>query len=401
MKQKRSPSFYRLASGVSTYENIRRNTKEAIASSGDSVDLSEFGELSVDKHSTGGVGDKTTLIVAPIAAALGCKVAKMSGRGLGHTGGTVDKLEAFPGYDVSLSPERFRRQVRDIGISVVGQSGNLAPADKKLYALRDVTATVDSIPLITSSIMGKKLPSGAHSIVLDVKCGSGAFMKTADDATVLAEKMVRIGNMSGRRTAALITNMDVPLGRAIGNSLEVKEAIEVLRGGGPSDLIEVSLELSAILVHLAFKMPVSEARECVRRAIDDGLAFEKFKEWIAAQGADPSYAENTKLFECAKYSRSITAAADGYISAMDAEMIGEAAVALGAGRETKDDMIDFTAGIVLEKKTADRVATGDLIATLYTSDKTKLDTAEKLFRSAVSFSETAVQKEKLIYKFIS
>ena len=374
---------------------------EAISNSGDSIDLSEFGNLTVDKHSTGGVGDKTTLIVAPIAASLGCKVAKMSGRGLGHTGGTIDKLESFPGYDVSLSPEKFRNQVRDIGISVVGQSGNLAPADKKLYALRDVTATVDSIPLITSSIMGKKLPSGAHSIVLDVKCGSGAFMKTPEDAKILAENMVKIGNMSGRRTAALITNMDVPLGRAIGNALEVKEAIEVLRGGGPSDLVEVSFALAAMMVHLSLGYAEDVAAQKVKESVSSGIAFEKFKEWLHAQGADPAYAENTELFECAKFSRQIRAAKDGYVSAMDAEIIGEAAASLGAGREKKEDAIDYTAGIILEKKTADKIKSGDLLATLYTSDASKLDTAERIFNQALKFSDSELPKQKLIYSFLS
>ena len=344
----------------------------AIASSGDTVDLSRFGTLTVDKHSTGGVGDKTTLIVAPLAASLGCKVAKMSGRGLGHTGGTIDKLEALPGYNVSLTPDEFLDTVGSIGIAVVGQSGNLAPADKKIYALRDVTATVDSLPLIASSIMGKKLAAGAHSIVLDVKFGSGSFMKTPEDAEALARCMVEIGRKNGRAVSALITNMDAPLGYAVGNALEVKEAIATLRCDGPSDLTEICLALASEMAHLALRITRNEATARAKDALSSGRAFEKFKEWIAAQGGDTYYLDNPDKLPEAPFKAEITATEDGFISSMDTERIGLSSVTLGAGRKTKSDAIDLSAGIVLAKKTGDRVLTGDLIATVYASDKERL-----------------------------
>ena len=373
---------------------------DAIANSGDSVDLSEFKNLSADKHSTGGVGDKTTLIVAPLAAALGCKVAKMSGRGLGHTGGTIDKLESFPGYRVNISKEEFKKQVKDIGVAVISQSGNLAPADKKLYALRDVTATVDSIPLITSSIMGKKLPSGAHSIVLDVKCGSGAFVKTPEDAEILASSMVNIGNMCGRKTAALITNMDIPLGYSIGNILEVKEAIETLRGNGPSDLTEICICLAAAMASLSLSISYDDAKEKAEKALYSGAALLKFKEWIDAQGADVKLIDNTDLFPKASFERKIIADKSGYILKMNAETIGLSAMELGAGRKTKDDKIDYTAGIVLNKKSGDRVAAGDVLATLFTNDSEALINAEKLFLSSILFTDKEPENQKLIYKTV-
>lgn len=373
---------------------------DAIAKSGDVIDLAEFGSLSADKHSTGGVGDKTTLITAPLAAALGCKVAKMSGRGLGHTGGTIDKLESIPGYKTALSPDEFFEQVRKVGISVIGQSGNLAPADKKLYALRDVTATVDSIPLITSSIMGKKLASGAKSIVLDVKYGSGAFLKTPKEAEILADKMVTIGNLSGRQVGALITNMDLPLGYAIGNALEVKEAVSVLRGSGPSDLTAICIELSAAMAHLSLNIPINDARSKAKSALSSGLAFEKFKDWISAQGADEIYAENTDLLPSAEESRKIIAEDDGYIAYMDAEAIGLACVSLGAGRRKKNDSIDFGAGIILEKKTGDCVKKGDTLATLYAKTQKLLDEGEAIFKEAVTVSESSPKLHPLIYKTI-
>ena len=372
----------------------------AIAESGDAVDLSEFGALTADKHSTGGVGDKTTLIVAPLAAALGCKVAKMSGRGLGHTGGTVDKLESFPGYKVTLTEENFRRQVKDIGVSVIGQSGNLAPADKKLYALRDVTATVDSIPLITSSIMGKKLPSGAKSIVLDVKYGSGAFMKTPEDAEVLAENMVKIGRLAGRNTAALITNMDTPLGLAVGNALEVKEAIATLRGAGPCDLTEISISLAAVMAHLALGISYEKAEENARELLFSGAALARFKEWISAQGGDASFIENPDKFGVAKYTKELKCDTDGFVSGMDAEKIGLAAMELGAGRKTKESAIDYSAGIILAKKTGDKVCRGDTLATLYSSSEELIGEAEKLLCSAYKFSEMPRENEKLIHKIL-
>lgn len=373
---------------------------DAIAKSGDSVDLSEFGELSADKHSTGGVGDKTTLIVAPLAAALGCKVAKMSGRGLGHTGGTIDKLESFPGYKVNVSAKDFKKQVREIGVAVIAQSGNLAPADKKLYALRDVTATVDSIPLITSSIMGKKLPSGAHSIVLDVKCGSGAFVKTTSDAEILAKNMVSIGNLCGRRTAALITNMDIPLGYGIGNILEVKEAIATLKGNGPSDLTEICISLAAAMASLALSISFDEAKARAEKALLCGAALRKFKEWIGAQGGDTALIDNPELFKKSAYEHKIIADRDGYISGMDAEAVGICAMELGAGRKTKEDVIDYSAGIVLNKKTGDKVTVGDTLVTLYTNEPEALSDAENLFINSLSFSDIPIEKVKLIHKII-
>ena len=371
---------------------------DAIAKSGDEVDLSSFGDLTADKHSTGGVGDKTTLIVAPIAAVLGCKVAKMSGRGLGHTGGTVDKLESFCGYKTSLSPEEFKSQVDDIGIAVIGQSGNLAPADKKLYALRDVTATVDSIPLITASIMGKKLPAGSKSIVLDVKCGSGAFMKEVKDAEKLAECMVRIGNMCNRRTSAIITNMDIPLGYAIGNALEVKEAIATLSGNGPDDLAEISVALAAEMAHLACGIPEDDAKAKAIDSIKSGLALKKFREWIGRQGGDVSPIDNTDLFPKAAVEYEVKASAEGYIEKMNTEAIGISAMELGAGRKTKEDTIDFSAGIVLRKKTGDYVKAGDTLAIFYTNKKESVAIAEKIFLSSVSLSDLPKEKERLIYE---
>ena len=355
----------------------------AIAASGDNVDLSRFGTLTVDKHSTGGVGDKTTLVVAPLAAALGCKVAKMSGRALGHTGGTVDKLESFPGYNVSLSPESFLDTVERIGISVVGQSGNLAPADKKIYVLRDVTATVDSIPLIASSIMGKKLAAGAHSIVLDVKFGSGSFMKTAENARALAEAMVDIGRKNGRAVSALVTNMDAPLGYAVGNTLEVKEAIATLRGKGPHDLTEICIALASEMAHLALGITKDEAEEKAKQALASGAAYAKFKEWISAQGGDVSYADDPEKFDTPPYEICLLAQKSGFITSMDTERIGLASSALGAGRASKDSEIDYTAGIVFAKKTGDSVDSGDVIATLYSSREERLEAALSELSSAI------------------
>ena len=372
----------------------------AMSESGDTVDLSEFGTLTVDKHSTGGVGDKTTLVVAPIAASLGCRLAKMSGRGLGHTGGTVDKLESFPGFDTSLTPEKFFSQVREHGIAVIGQSGNLAPADKKLYALRDVTATVDSIPLITSSIMSKKLAAGSNSIVLDVKCGSGAFMREPEDAETLATKMVEIGKRCGRNMAALITNMDIPLGFAIGNSLEVKEAYSILSGAGPADLREVCVELATNMVSLALSYTAEEARDKVVDAIESGKAKAKFTEWIIAQGGDPTLAANPAALPESKIKHEVKATSCGYISKMNAEEIGVSSVILGAGRETKDSVIDHSAGIILVKKLGDKVEIGDTLAVLHTNNKDAIPAAEAKFIGAISMSDNQVEVGKLIYKTI-
>ncbi len=372
----------------------------AMAESGDMVDLSSLGKLSVDKHSTGGVGDKTTLIVAPIVASLGAKVAKMSGRGLGHTGGTVDKLESIKGYRTTLSPDEFMRQVEKIGIAVIGQSGNLAPCDKKLYALRDVTATVESIPLITSSIMSKKIAAGTHSIVLDIKTGSGAFMKTPEEAEVLGKNMVDIGKACGRNIAALVTDMDTPLGNSIGNALEVKEAVEVLRGRKRDDLRTVCEALASNMLSLALEKELSDCEDMVREAIDSGLALRKLREWISCQGGDVAWIDNTELFPCAGHIREIKAEREGYISHMNAEKVGRASVVLGAGRENKDDVIDMSAGIILLKKTGDRVECGEVIAELHTSDENRFSDAKKLFLSALSFSESEPKKKPLIYKII-
>ncbi len=373
---------------------------DAMATSGDTVNLDIFGDLSVDKHSTGGVGDKTTLIVTPIVAAAGGIVAKMSGRGLGHTGGTVDKLESFPGFKTSLSPEEFISQVQKCSLAVIGQSANLAPADKKLYALRDVTATVDSIPLIASSIMSKKLAAGTHSIVLDVKCGSGAFMSTPAKARELATVMVEIGNMRGRRTAAVITNMDIPLGHAIGNALEVKEAIEVLKGGGPDDLREVCLTLASIMIELSLKISPEDAKNTANEMLISGKAFEKFCEWIEAQGGDHSYAQDVSKFGEGKYTCDITAAKDGYIALCNAEMIGTAAMKLGAGRATKNDVIDPKAGIILIKKPGDKVSEGDVIAKLITDKKDALFEAGQDVYSAILITKEEIPKGQMIYEII-
>ena len=373
---------------------------EAMAASGDTVDLSCFGTLSVDKHSTGGVGDKTTLVVAPIVAACGGVVAKMSGRGLGHTGGTVDKLESFPGFRTSLSPEDFRAQVRRCGLAVIGQSGDLAPADKKMYALRDVTATVDSIPLIAASIMSKKLAAGTRSIVLDVKCGSGAFMRTPEDATRLADAMVRIGRAHGRSMAALITDMNLPLGHAIGNVLEVQEAIEVLRGKGPADLREVALALACRMVQLSLGKSLAEAKRMTEEALDSGRAYERFCTWIGQQGGDPAYAEDPALFGEAAYSYDCLAPKDGYLLATEAARIGTAAMVLGAGRSRADDVIDPRAGILLYAKPGDRVRKGQPVARLLTEREQTLAPAAELFASALVWGEEAPAKTPLIYAVI-
>lgn len=366
-------------------EEETANLTDAMAHSGDTVDLSLFGNLSVDKHSTGGVGDKTTLIVAPILAAMGARVAKMTGRGLGHTGGTADKLESIEGFKTNLSSEEFISQTACIGIAVTAQSGNLTPADKMLYALRDVTATVDSIPLITSSIMSKKLAAGAKNIVLDVKTGSGAFMKTEEQAAALARAMVDIGKRCGRNVSALITNMDRPLGNAIGNSLEVIEAIEVL-GGKQGDLYETCVALAAEMAVLSLGLSESEAREMVKSTITSGKALGKMREWIASQGGNAEWIDNPALFPKAKYSLEINAPRDGYISHMDAEGIGMAVVSLGGGRAKKDDKIDHSAGIILNLKTGDAVKKGDTICTLYSNKEDTLAAAKERVEAALEFS---------------
>ena len=340
--------------------------------SGEIVDLSSIMGVKVDKHSTGGVGDKVTLVVAPIVAACGGKVAKMSGRGLGFTGGTIDKLEAIPGLKTALAEEDFFNMVNEIGLAVMGQSADIAPADKKLYALRDVTATVDSIPLIASSIMSKKLAAGSDKIVLDVTVGSGAFMKDKENAVQLAEKMVAIGNGAGKKTVAILTNMDVPLGKMVGNNLEVVEAIETLKGRGPEDLIAVVVEIASTMLYLAQIGTKEECMKKVKRVIADGSALEKLKLMVERQGGDGSYIENPDQFEKAIYQHEIIANNSGYIGKMNTEECGKAAVLLGAGREVKDDPIDMTAGIQFNKKTGDAVKQGDIVVIAYSSSKEKL-----------------------------
>ena len=370
---------------------------DAMAHSGDEIDLSEFGTLSVDKHSTGGVGDKTSLILAPIVAACG---AKMSGRGLGHTGGTVDKLESIPGYRVELSIDEFLKQSREIGVCVIGQSADLAPADKRLYALRDVTATVEAIPLIVSSIMSKKLAAGAHSIVLDVTVGSGAFMKDLSSAETLAGKMVAIGKRCGRNMAAVISNMDEPLGHAIGNLLEVEEAVRVLKGEVKGDVYEVSLELAAAMLSLVFGISHEEARKMADETIVSGRAFAKFKEWIAYQGGDISCIDDLSKMARARFAHEVKAPDGGYITRMETEAIGSTAGLLGAGRMVKSDPIDPTAGIVLAKKTGEKVEKGEVLCTLYADREELFPTAEKKFLESLSFGKQAPKPQPLIYKIL-
>ena len=381
--------------GMNDHE-ITELTK-VMAKSGDMIDLSAIEGKKVDKHSTGGVGDKTTLIVAPIVAACGGKVAKMSGRGLGHTGGTVDKLEAIPGYRTVLDRTEFFDTVNKCGVSVIGQSGNLAPADKKLYALRDVTATVDSIPLIASSIMSKKLAAGSDCILLDVKTGSGAFMKTLDDSIKLAQTMVAIGEGAGRRTVALITDMDTPLGFGIGNSLEVMESMDVLKGHGPEDLTEVSLQLASNMLYLVGKGTPEECRAMAEKSIEDGSAFETFCTMVKAQGGDDAVLRDYTKFAQAPFKLDVLADRDGFITKMNAEEIGETSVVLGAGRETKESDIDFSAGLVLHKKFGDAVKKGDSLVTLYTSKEESLKNAERMYREAITIGDKQPEKEPLVY----
>lgn len=372
----------------------------AMRDSGDVCDLSAIPGKKIDKHSTGGVGDKTTLILAPIVSSLGGKMAKMSGRGLGHTGGTVDKLESIPGYKTTLTAEQFLQQVEDVGVAVIGQSGNLTPADKKLYALRDVTATVDSLPLITSSIMSKKLAAGSHSIVLDVKVGSGAFMKTLDDARKLAENMVAIGKACGRNVRAVLSNMDVPLGMAIGNALEVQEAAEILQGRGCEDLRGVCMTLAANMVELCNGWDEDFAKQQVHEAVASGKAFEQMKRWIAAQGGDASVLEDFSKLPQASTVHEILAPQDGWISRMDTQKVGEASSILGAGRMTKEDTIDFAAGIVLSKKTGDFAKKGDVLARLYTNKPEAIAESEAMFLRALCWSEEQPAPETLIFDII-
>lgn len=363
----------------------------AIRDSGDKLDFSAIEGIRVDKHSTGGVGDKTSLVVTPIVASLGIKVAKMSGRGLGHTGGTIDKLEAIPNFNTSLSQKHFERIVNEVGIAITGQSRELAPADKLLYALRDVTATVDSMPLIASSIMGKKLAADDDCIVLDVKTGSGSFMKTLEESKKLAELMVGIGKQAGKRMSALITDMDIPLGNAIGNSLEVIEAIETLKGNGPEDFTEVCITLAADMLYLAGKGTQDECEIAVKNAIKSGAAFETFVKMVKAQGGKVDCIFDTAKFPTAKYFHEVKAQQDGFVYRVDTEGYGIASLLLGAGRNTKEDKIDYSAGIILRAKTGDRVSKGDSIAILYAND-------EKLFAASEKklLDSTEIRPEKPI-----
>ncbi len=383
-----------------TDDEITAMTME-MARSGDMVDLSAIEGIKVDKHSTGGVGDKTTLIIGPIVAACGVKVAKMSGRGLGHTGGTIDKLESIPGFSTSIPREEFFEIVNRTGIAVIGQSGNMVPADKKLYALRDVTATVDSIPLIASSVMSKKLAAGSDGIVLDVKTGSGAFMKTLEDSIRLARKMTVIGTSAGRKCCALITDMDVPLGYAIGNALEVQESIEVLKGQGPADLREVALELAANMLSMAEKGTLKECRAMAEAAIKDGSALKALIRMVEGQGGDTSYVENPEKLPRATFSYEVKGDCQGTVTHMDTEAVGIASVMLGAGRSRKEDTIDPGAGIVLKKKYADRVEPGEVLAVLYASDeKLFLEAAAKL-KEAYTIEEKIPEEKKLVYARVS
>ena len=361
----------------------------AMAQSGNMVDLSNIDGITVDKHSTGGVGDKTTLIIAPLVAACGGKVAKMSGRGLGHTGGTIDKMESIPNLKVSLDQDAFIDQVNKIGLAVIGQSEGLAPADKKLYALRDVTGTVDSIPLIASSVMSKKLASGAQAILLDVKVGSGAFMKNIENARELAKAMVEIGKENGRSVKAILTNMDRPLGHAIGNALEIREVINTLKGHGPEDLTHECIIMAAHMLVLSRMCDYETALNRVQQALDSGVALERLRLMIEAQGGDSRVIDDDRVLTIGKFTYDVTSPQDGYITHMNTERCGIASVMLGAGRTVKDGPIDYSAGIVMHKKTGDAVSMGERIATLYASDESLFTNAAQTYLAAITIGDTA------------
>lgn len=383
-----------------TLEETAHLTME-MAQSGDMMDLSPINGVKVDKHSTGGVGDKTTIVLAPLVAAVGGKVAKMSGRGLGHTGGTIDKLESFKGFKVELPEADFFDQVNKHHIAVVGQSGELAPADKKLYALRDVTATVDNMSLIASSIMSKKIASGADAICLDVKCGTGAFMKTLEDAKALAKAMVEIGNHVGRHTMAVVSDMNQPLGYAVGNALEVIEAIETLKGRGPSDLRELTMTLASHMLVLGkVCATLQEAQQKVQEVIQNGSAIAKLQEWVSLQGGDPNAVNDYQLLPQAAYKQEVKLEQTGYVEAIDAESVGKAALVLGAGRETKASIIDLAVGIVIHKKIGDAVAEGEAVATIYYNDEEKYKASEAILKAAYRMSAQEVKAPTLIYEII-
>lgn len=374
---------------------------EAMRYSGDTIDLSSIEGIKVDKHSTGGVGDKTTLVVAPLAAACGVPIAKMSGRGLGFTGGTVDKMESIPGFRTALEPEEFLKQVNTMGMAVIGQTAHITPADKKLYALRDVTATVDNLGLISSSIMSKKLAAGSDAIVLDVKCGDGAFMENIDDAEKLAEMMVEIGKSAGRRTVAAITEMGQPLGKAVGNSIEVIEAIETLKGNGPEDITELAVKLSGIMVYLGGKASSpEEGQTMTKEALDNGRGLEKLGEFIKAQGGNPEVISDYSLFPQHTIEKTITAQKSGYVRAIEAKKIGLASQQTGAGRATKEDDIDLSAGIIICKKIVDEVREGDVLAILFGNDEKKIQQAMSIAGEAFVIEDEPCQPPQLIKKII-
>lgn len=382
-------------------ENERADLTMAMVESGDQIDLSKIEGIKVDKHSTGGVGDTTTLVLGPLVAAVGVPVAKMSGRGLGHTGGTIDKLESVEGFHVEIENDEFIKLVNQNKIAVIGQSGNLTPADKKLYALRDVTATVDSIPLIASSIMSKKIAAGADAIVLDVKTGAGAFMKTLDDSRELARAMVRIGNNVGRNTMAVISDMSQPLGYAIGNALEVKEAIDTLKGEGPEDLTELCLTLGSHMVFLAKKADtLKEAREKLENAIKDGSALETFKVFLSSQGGDASVVDDPQKLPQAKYTFELEAKQDGYVSEIVADEIGTAAMLLGAGRATKESEIDLAVGLVLRKKIGDQVNKGESLVTIFSNFENVEEVRNMLYEN-ITMSTEKVPAPVLIHEEIT
>lgn len=378
-----------------------QNLTRIMMESGEQIDLSQIKKTTLDKHSTGGVGDKTSLFIAPILACFELALPKMSGRGLGHTGGTLDKLESIPGFKVELSREEFFRQVNEIGLAIIGQSGNLTPADKKIYALRDVTGTVESIPLVVSSIMSKKLAAGADNIILDVKCGNGAFMKDIDRARTLAQDMVEIGKAFNKRMKALITNMDQPLGYAIGNALEVIEVIDALRGEGPEDFLELSVDLSVhSLLTAKIYRNYEEAKFAVWEKISSGEALEKFRAMILAQGGDGKVIDDYQLFNLAKKREVIYADNEGYVKEIKTEDLGLASMILGAGRATKDDIIDPGVGIKFYAKIADKIEKGQILAEVFYRDDLKLFEAKKLIQEAIAFSDDKLAKKKTILEII-
>ncbi|MEH6942881.1 pyrimidine-nucleoside phosphorylase [Bacillus sp. JJ722] len=373
------------------------NMTMAMVNSGDTIDLSSIKGIKVDKHSTGGVGDTTTIVLAPLVAAVGVPVAKLSGRGLGHTGGTVDKFESIEGFQVEINNEQFIKQVNELNIAVIGQTGNLTPADKKIYGLRDVTATVNSIPLMASSIMSKKIASGSDAIVLDVKMGAGAFMKDVESAKELAKAMVEIGNNVGRNTMAVISDMDQPLGYAIGNALEVKEAIDTLRGEGPADLEELCLTLGSKMVVLAKHADtVEEAREMLKEVIRNGKALETFKSFVRAQGGDDSVIDDPSKLPTAKYQIDVKAKEDGYVAGIEADSIGTAAMILGAGRATKESIVDLSVGLMLRKKMSDEVKKGDTIVTIHSNTEDVDNVIERIYES-YKITATKVAEPTLVH----